>query len=325
MHDRSQADGTGACSCSLVKYRTNSLGMREEVNAGCPVQAHIAGLRAVAFSPCGQRLATGGFDHAVILWDAKTGKADQVMRGHITDVRSVSFSADGTRLASGSSDGSIHIWDATGALLRTIQRPQVFPIPRKAEGFVQSVQFSTTDVRRLASMGHRKGLKQWDVASGEQQNAASRSRVEGRKFAVFSPDGLTIATASDQTHSVLLFDVSTGEIRPWFSGGTIGHRSPVTSASWSVDGRKLASVYGDGTCRVWDSSTGRILRNFENKRDSIFSVSRGRDWVEDTQRALALAMGQHPRLGAGSQLLGLDEELLRMILDRVTPSIEVGG
>jgi len=36
----------------------------------------------------------------------------------------------------------------------------------------------------------------------------------------------------------------------------------------------------------------------------------------ETQQALAFAMGHHPRLGAGSQVLGLDEELLRMILDR---------
>jgi hypothetical protein len=38
--------------------------------------------------------------------------------------------------------------------------------------------------------------------------------------------------------------------------------------------------------------------------------------VRDTQRALAFAMGHHPRLGAGSPVLGLDnEELLRMVLD----------
>jgi hypothetical protein len=47
------------------------------------------------------------------------------------------------------------------------------------------------------------------------------------------------------------------------------------------------------------------------------SIASGRDWVQDTQRAEAFTMGHHPRLGAGSEVLGLDEELLRMILDRV--------
>ena len=64
---------------------------------------------------------------------------------------------------------------------------------------------------------------------------------------------------------------------------------------------------------MWDSSTGALLRTIE-LGGSIGSVSWGRDWVQDTQRGVAFAMGHHPRLGAESQVLGLDEELLRMIL-----------
>ena len=72
----------------------------------------------------------------------------------------------------------------------------------------------------------------------------------------------------------------------------------------------------DGTCKVWDSSTGVLLQTIV-LGGGIFSISWGRDWVLEKQRAVALAMGHHPRLGAGSHVLGLDEELLRMILDRV--------
>jgi len=43
-----------------------------------------------------------------------------------------------------------------------------------------------------------------------------------------------------------------------------------------------------------------------------------RDWVHDTQRGAAFAMGQHPRLGAESQVLPLEEDMLQMILDRAT-------
>ena len=42
-----------------------------------------------------------------------------------------------------------------------------------------------------------------------------------------------------------------------------------------------------------------------------------RDWVRDTQRGEAFAMGQHPRLGAESQVFELEVEVVRMILDRV--------
>ena len=78
----------------------------------------------------------------------------------------------------------------------------------------------------------------------------------------------------------------------------------------------LATGGYNGFCKVWDSSTGARLSRIPVEGE-IFSVSWGRDWVLDTQRVTAFAMGHHPRLGAGSQLLALDEELLRMILDRV--------
>ena len=51
--------------------------------------------------------------------------------------------------------------------------------------------------------------------------------------------------------------------------------------------------------------------------DPVLSVTWGRDWVRDTQRAMAFAMGQHPRLGAGSKVLELEVGVVQMILDVV--------
>jgi WD40 repeat protein len=205
-------------------------------------------------------------------------------------------------LASGSWDRSIHVWSsATGALLRAI--------PNAHEVEVSSVHFSPIDSRRLTSAEyHRLTAKQWDVVSGEMVGT-----VEGRGFAQFSPDGQTIATAgSDPTSDVLLADTETGAVRLRL----VEHAFKVHTAWWSVDGSKLASASQDGACKVWDSSTGALLRTLDIG-GCICSVSWGRDWVLEKQRAVALLMGHHPRLGAGSQVLGLDEELLRMILDRV--------
>ena len=68
------------------------------------------------------------------------------------------------------------------------------------------------------------------------------------------------------------------------------------------------------TCKVWDSSTGALLRTIHLESQCWF-VSWGRDWVQDTQRAMAFAMGHHPRLGGGSQVLDLEVGVVRMILD----------
>jgi len=293
-------DGTGDCSCNVIK-RGGEKGRRKTLDAGCTVRAHTAALVTVAFSPCGQRLATGGKDYTIILWDVQTGRADLVLQGHTALVRSISFSANGERLASGSWDRSIRIWESrTGALLRAIPNAHA----------VSSVHFSPMDIRRLTSADNASTAKQWDVVSGEMVGT-----VEGHGFAQFSPDGQTIATVEhfpDHTSDVLLVDAETGAVRLRL----VGHAFEVHTAWWSVDGSKLASASQDGACKVWDSSTGALLRTFDIG-GWICSMSWGRDWVLEKQKVVAFLMGHHPRLGAGSQVLGLDEELLRMILDRV--------
>jgi WD40 repeat protein len=70
---------------------------------------------SVAFSPDGKTLASGGWDGAVKLWDASTGKELASLKGHTSMVLSVAFSPDGKTLASGSSDKTIKLWDVNSA------------------------------------------------------------------------------------------------------------------------------------------------------------------------------------------------------------------
>jgi WD40 repeat protein len=134
----------------------------------------------------------------------------------------------------------------------------------------------------------------------------------GSHFAEFSPDGRTIATVIPfGAREVLLVDVETGIERLRLHGNDV-----VCSAKFVDNGSKLAASSYDGVCNVWDSSTGALLRTF-HVGARICSMACGRDWVRDTQTGVAFTMGHHPRLGVESPVLGLDEELLRMILDRV--------
>ena len=64
---------------------------------------------AVAFSPDGKLLASGGKDGVVRIWEAATGLCSQTLEGHSGSVRSVAFSSNGKYRASASNDETVMI------------------------------------------------------------------------------------------------------------------------------------------------------------------------------------------------------------------------
>jgi WD40 repeat protein len=310
-------DGTGACICDAGgagRMPGSDAHIRLVVQEGCPVVAHTSFISVVVFSSCGQMLATAGA-RVVILWDAHTWEAAHRMTGHSNYwVNCLSFSADGARLASGwdgcrdgvnddeddrVSTGEIRVWDtATGALL------YIFP---DFLGGVSGVSFPNTINSILVFVGPEQSGG-GNIDSGETQFS------EEGELMVFSRDGRTVAVTEVQQKftpgSVNLVNRETSQVM--FRIPRVG---PV-SVTFSVDGSMLAiGSFQFSTCKVWDLSTGALLRTIE-VGTPVCSVAWGRDWVRDTQRGVAFAMGHHPRLGAGSLVLELDEGVLGMILSR---------
>jgi RNA polymerase sigma factor (sigma-70 family) len=84
-----------------------------------------ADLRAVAFSPDGRMLVTGGNDGAVRLWETATGQERHHFTGHETTIFDLAVSPDSKLVAAASADAPLFVWDVTGSFDR---QPSAVPL-----------------------------------------------------------------------------------------------------------------------------------------------------------------------------------------------------
>ena len=220
---------------------------------------------AVAFSPDGSRLAGGGADQIVRLWDMRSPNANPLVFpavGYQSDaVGSIVFSADGKRMAissvgAGALTAPIRIWD--------LQNPAAPPLMLDNAGSVDSLAFSpdgmllagASEILRGSNAG---GVRIWDLRNPGTPRFLSRHDVGSSYIqdssVEFSRDGKYLAAASMDTLQV--WDLrSPNEVRrslrlqpsaaPAAVGSSQTAATTVYSVAFSPDCAHLAVSSTDG-------------------------------------------------------------------------------
>jgi WD40 repeat protein len=107
---------------------------------------------ALAFTPDGLRLVTGGLGTKVQLWEVPSGRLVDEWVGHSAYITCLAISPDGRTLATGSGKGLIRLWSLE-------ERAELLTLPAH-EFHVESLRFSS-DGRLLASAGRDGRVRLW--------------------------------------------------------------------------------------------------------------------------------------------------------------------
>jgi len=155
---------------------------------GRPLRGHQGAVRSLAFSPKGDKLASGGSDKTVMVWDVITGRSLGMCPEHKGAVFGVAISPKGQILASGCGSETIKLWD-----LDNVTAGSLASISLHAS-VIRTLAFSIDD-RTLASGSEDNTVKLWNLAL--QREVASFKYESHVRLVAFSPDGNALAIITD--------------------------------------------------------------------------------------------------------------------------------
>jgi WD40 repeat protein/transcriptional regulator with XRE-family HTH domain len=267
-------------------------------------------VKAVAFAPVGNLIATGYADGKIQLWRpgahltplGTPQTASQIRAASTNLVEFVAFRPGGTILASGADDGTVRLWNVADPA-----KPRLLSTVRDSPGaIVYSVAFSPSG-HVLAAASSNDLVRLWNVSDPAHPTPVGMPLRGPANYAysvAFSPSGRILAVGSAD-RDIRLWDVADPDHPQRIGPMLTGPSGYVHSVAFSHGGRVLAAGNTDGSVWLWNLTSPHdphLIATLTGPTGHVYSVefspdghtlaaadSAGQVWLWDTRASDAIA------------------------------------
>ena len=255
-----------------------------------PISAHRGRVAALAMSD--KFIATGGADHAIRLWDAKTlapvgpapstgpvvglslaSKGGRLLAVYADREATLYDRASGRRIAADLPTAKAAVLSLSGRDSWLVNTTGRLVRCEEAEGPPKALEKEEPPLTGIASDAAGRSLltSHADGALWLRSSAGLRRRkldgIDQRSLPLLSPGG-SVAAAFGQTAHIPLWDARTTKVRP----PLLGHRGGTLAAAF-VSETRLLSGGRDRMLRLWDLKTGKPARPAAPQEDWVTAVA----------------------------------------------------
>jgi WD40 repeat protein len=281
--------------------------------------AHDFGSTAVAFTPDGNHVVSGGHRGDVKVWDVRRQKLLTEVKLHEGAVRAIAV-ASPSMFATAADDGEVTIWNngrilsqATSTLVTSLVWFRGKLVSGHNDRFLRVWDKNLMEITKIKMDGGIEGL----AARGKRLAVAFTGRITlmGPDFAVineldtggttprdiqFSPDGERIAAGG--WFRLHLWDVHTGQHQRIATE----HGGLLTSVSFSPDGKHIVTLgrHSDSAIRIMETETFSVERRYQAHElcGAMIRYSPDGRWLasasdDESIRLYDLARPYQPRTG----------------------------
>ncbi len=229
-------------------------------------------VRIIAFAPNGEILASVSTDAKITLWNLNTGKILHTQQNsHTLGINSITFSPDGKIFATANRKKCIiKLWEvATGKEIATL---------KSTKSPANVITFSPEG--KILASGNKNGkIQLWDINTKQEICTISKDYSQINSL-IFRQERKTQTLITANAYGIISkfrnmnksYGLTTQKYYWQCTNIFSHHNDDIDSITINNDGIIIASGSHDNTIKLWDTITGKELKNIDTKY-SIYAIA----------------------------------------------------